>query len=143
MPRRLSGKGSREGDNGQRRFACGLYPSHGPLRFITGHSRFALASTMRKTKRLRRRLISDHVMLPHRGPMTSWAPAHVQTLSQPHSSSRGRELTRNWERAYYSYLHAIAKESVWYAETNKIYTRKKRLNEPKNNFTRTSFFPQC
>ena len=31
-----------------------LYPSHGPLRFITSHSRFALA--MRKTKRLRRRL---------------------------------------------------------------------------------------
>ena len=39
-----------------RRFACSLYPSHGPLRFITTHSRFALASTMRKTKRLRRRL---------------------------------------------------------------------------------------
>ena len=36
-----------------RRFACRLYPSHGPLRFITGHSRFALASAMRKTKRLR------------------------------------------------------------------------------------------
>ena len=29
---------------------------YGPLRFITSHSRFALASTMRKTKRLRRRL---------------------------------------------------------------------------------------
>ena len=27
-----------------------------PLRFITSHSRFALASAMRKTKRLRRRL---------------------------------------------------------------------------------------
>ena len=39
-------KGRWEGDN----------PSHGPLRFITSHSRFALASTMRKTKRLRRRL---------------------------------------------------------------------------------------
>ena len=39
-----------------RRFACRLYPSHGPLRFITSHSRFALASAMRKTKRLRRRL---------------------------------------------------------------------------------------
>ena len=38
------------------RFACRLYPSHGPLRFITSHSRFALASTMRKTKRLGRRL---------------------------------------------------------------------------------------
>ena len=33
-----------------------LYPCHGPLRFITSHSRFALASTMRKTKHLRRRL---------------------------------------------------------------------------------------
>ena len=39
-------KGRREG-----------YPSHGPLRFITSHSCFALASTMRKTKRLRRRLL--------------------------------------------------------------------------------------
>ena len=62
---------------------------------------------------------------PRREPMTSWAPAHVQTLSQPHSSSKGRKLTRDWERAYYSYLHAITKESVWYAETNKIYARKK------------------
>ena len=35
---------------------CRLYPSHGPLRFITSHSRFAFASAMRKTKRLRRRL---------------------------------------------------------------------------------------
>ena len=43
-------KGRREGDND------GLYPSHGPLRFIISHSRFALASTMRKTKRLRKRL---------------------------------------------------------------------------------------
>ena len=49
---------------------------------------------------------------PLREPMTSWAPAHVQTHSQPHSSSRGRKLTRDWERAYYSYLHAITKESV-------------------------------
>ena len=40
----------------RRRFACRLYPSHGPLRFITSHSRFALASAMRKTKRVRRRL---------------------------------------------------------------------------------------
>ena len=30
---------------------------NGPLRFNTSHSRFALASTMRKTKRLRRRLM--------------------------------------------------------------------------------------
>ena len=37
-------------------FACRLYPSHGPLRFIASHSRFVLAFTMRKTKRLRRRL---------------------------------------------------------------------------------------
>ena len=35
----------------------GKDPSHGPLRFITSHSRFALASTTRKTKRLRRRLV--------------------------------------------------------------------------------------
>ena len=33
-----------------------LYSSHSPLQFITSHSRFALASAKRKTKRLRRRL---------------------------------------------------------------------------------------
>ena len=32
---------------------------------------------------------------PRLEPMTSWAPTHVQTLSQPHSSSRGRELIRD------------------------------------------------
>ena len=32
------------------------HPFHGPLRFITSHSRFALARTIQKTKRLRRRL---------------------------------------------------------------------------------------
>ena len=36
---------------------CRLYPSHGPLRCITSQSRFALASTTRKMKRLRRRLV--------------------------------------------------------------------------------------
>ena len=41
---------------GRRERARRLYPSHGPLRFITSHSCFTLASTMRKTKRLRRRL---------------------------------------------------------------------------------------
>ena len=41
---------------GRRQRARCLYPSHGPLRFITSHSRFTLASTMRKTKRLRKRL---------------------------------------------------------------------------------------
>ena len=41
---------------GETCFACHLYPSHGPLRFITSHSRFALASAMRKTKRLKRTL---------------------------------------------------------------------------------------
>ena len=40
----------------RRRFARRLYPSHGPLRFITSHSRFALASAMRKEKGLRTRL---------------------------------------------------------------------------------------
>ena len=48
---RCARKGRREGDN-----VCRLYPSHGPLRFITSHSRFALASAMRKKKGLRRRL---------------------------------------------------------------------------------------
>ena len=55
MPRKrlfCQGNDTRTG----RRHACLLYPSHGRLRFITSHSRFALASTMRKTKRLRRRL---------------------------------------------------------------------------------------
>ena len=40
----------------RRRFARRLYPSHGPLWFITSHSRFALASAMRKKKRLKTRL---------------------------------------------------------------------------------------
>ena len=43
--------------------ACRLYPSHGPLRFITSHSRFALASAMRKTKRLRRRLVLNRTVV--------------------------------------------------------------------------------
>ena len=49
---------------GRRQRACYLYPSHGPLRFITSHSRFALASAMRKTKRLRRRLHLQLVPVP-------------------------------------------------------------------------------
>ena len=36
-----------------------LYPFHGPLRFITSQSSFALDSTMRKTKRLSRKLGFD------------------------------------------------------------------------------------
>ena len=54
VPRRLSleMKMCAQGKAGRRH----MYPSHGPLRFITGQSRFALASTMRRTKRLRRRL---------------------------------------------------------------------------------------
>ena len=47
---------AKEGGKETTGFACCLYPSHGPLRFITSHSRFTLASAMRKTKRLRRRL---------------------------------------------------------------------------------------
>ena len=47
---------AKEGGKETMGFACRLYPSHGPLRFITSHSRFALASAKRKTKRLRRRL---------------------------------------------------------------------------------------
>ena len=47
----------------QFKWSAFLYPSHSPLRFITSHSRFALASAMRKTKRLRRRLINHMVRL--------------------------------------------------------------------------------
>ena len=47
---------AKEGGKETTGFACRLYPSHGPLQFITSHSRFALASANRKTKRLRRRL---------------------------------------------------------------------------------------
>ena len=58
-------KGRREGDNRLRlnfacRPSCRLYPSHGTLRFITRRS-----STLRKTKRLRRRL---------------WSPWSLQSL---------------------------------------------------------------
>ena len=56
---RCARKGRRQ--RARRRFARRLYPSHGPLRFITSHSRFALASCMRKTKRLRRRLVATCV----------------------------------------------------------------------------------
>ena len=43
----------------RRRFFCLLSPSHGPLRFVTSHSRFAVAFE-RKTKRLRRRQCLRH-----------------------------------------------------------------------------------
>ena len=59
IPRRLSfheNVRAKEGGKETTGFACRLYPSHGPLQFITSHSRFALASAKRKTKRLRRRL---------------------------------------------------------------------------------------
>ena len=52
---------AKEGGKETTGFACRLYPSHGPLRFITSHTRFALASAMRKTKRLRRRLLIHRV----------------------------------------------------------------------------------
>ena len=48
-------------EGGKETIACRLYPSHGPLRFITSHSRFVLASAMRKTKRLRRRLRAPYI----------------------------------------------------------------------------------
>ena len=35
---------------GETRFASLLYPSHGPLRFVTSHSRFALASMRNHAK---------------------------------------------------------------------------------------------
>ena len=50
-------EGRREGDNG-RDFACCLYPSHGPLRFITSRS----PAPLRKTKRLRRRLVDWYLL---------------------------------------------------------------------------------
>ena len=59
VPRRLSfdeNVRAKEGGKEKTGFACRLYPSHGPLQFITSHSRFALASAKRKTKRLRKRL---------------------------------------------------------------------------------------
>ena len=40
----------------RRHFACRLYPFHGPLRSVTSRS-----STLRKTKRPRRRLIAQYV----------------------------------------------------------------------------------
>ena len=59
VPRRLSfdeNVRAKEGGKKTTSVACRLYPSHGHLRFITSNSRFALASAMRKTKSLRRRL---------------------------------------------------------------------------------------
>ena len=63
VPRRLSfdeNVCSKEGGKETTGFACRLYPSHGPLRFITSHSRFALASAMREMKRLKRRLAQTY-----------------------------------------------------------------------------------
>ena len=53
VPRRLSfdvraNEGEKETTGFALSFAHRLYPSHGPLRFITSHSRCALASAMRK-----------------------------------------------------------------------------------------------
>ena len=59
VPRRLSFDENVRAKEGRKKttgFAYRLYSSHGFLRFITSHSRFALASAKRKTKRLRRRL---------------------------------------------------------------------------------------
>ena len=70
VPRRLSsmcaqrkaGRRQRARRKARRRFDCGLYPSCGPLRFITSHSVFALASATRKTKRLWRTLKLTHIL---------------------------------------------------------------------------------
>ena len=62
VPRRLSldkNVGAKEGgkeSTGETWLRLRLYPSHGPLRFITSRS-----STLQKTKRPRRRLISQYV----------------------------------------------------------------------------------
>ena len=47
----------------RRRFACRLYPSHGPSWFITSRWCFEFASTVRKTKRLRRRMTWDYAAI--------------------------------------------------------------------------------
>ena len=57
-----------------------LFPSHGSLRFITSQSRFALDSTMRKTKRLSRKLgfdcITEKISSTHFLKVTQGYPAH-------------------------------------------------------------------
>ena len=83
----------------RRRFACRLYPSHGPLRFITSHSRFALASTMRKTKRLRRRLSPTYFFSSFR-----W---HITTVL----SQRQKRQRTQLKKKYYS-LYGIARLSL-------------------------------
>ena len=52
VPRRLSfDENVRAKEGGKETTARCLYPSHGPLRFITSHSaRFGLASAMRKNE---------------------------------------------------------------------------------------------
>ena len=62
VPRRLSfdenwrAKEGGKGTTGEAALNLSSVPFPCPLRFIASHSRFALASTMRKTKRLRRKL---------------------------------------------------------------------------------------
>ena len=55
-----------------------LFPSHGSLRFITSQSRFALDSTMRKTKRLSRKLGFDCITekISSTPKVTQGYPAH-------------------------------------------------------------------
>ena len=66
-------------------FACRLYLSHYPLRFITSNSLFALASTIRKTKRLSRRqvpiLIFLTIHIRHISKVSRW-PLHKADKEQ-------------------------------------------------------------
>ena len=68
---RYARKGRREGDT------C-----HGPLRFVTSHSRLVLASAMRKTKRLRRRLY------------VAWPVPGSKKASEERNSERGKRAGR-------------------------------------------------
>ena len=49
---------AKEGGKDKKGFASFLSPSHGPLRFVTSHSRFALAD-VRKTKGMRKKQLGD------------------------------------------------------------------------------------
>ena len=79
VPRRLSldeNVRAKEGGKETTGFACRLYPSHGPLRFITSRS-----STLRKTKRqLRRRMWPPWSLQSPKGCVASHDALQIPTL---------------------------------------------------------------
>ena len=78
-----------------RHFALLLFPSHGPLRFVTSHSRFALASVP-NTKHLRR-----------------WESSDTEQVACSRRSVRGERLEQATEHVVY-YQTCSAETNVFF-----------------------------